>query len=317
MARPQDIGQQYPSDATTLNLPDVHEGRSQSDYGARPETSEAIDPVNLPTSTTEQDPGRQFKILIDLDEMLVCHELYKDSNGDEEEGDIFFYIAKPIELRKSTFDTDGDPNDDGFIVSLVSSGRRSKEANGYTLYQVVSPAYSIGSSVYAVAIENSGVSGATFIDINNDARHWVNEEPAHRYFIIDDLDRDTFDCWEWDPVTKTAIIPDGAPSDERYLVAKVPILRGTSWDQQTIDGITYDAGTVTESNSHDYREADDGSTTEDQEIIPVWLEGSTFPNITVIEAEFIETGTGAYRDGVQALWQDKNSGGHAFSEKYA
>jgi hypothetical protein len=317
--RPDDIGQQFPSDATALSLPDVTEGRAQIDYGTRP-NSEAFDPVLLGLGLLDTPPGRLFQIALVLDDYIIGYEVTYDVDGEEVIDDAnLTIIVKPPTLRKSEYDTDGETDSDGFIVTGVTGQRRSREdvVGGFTVYETIQPAYTTGERIHAIETDASGIPGINLIDINNDGRTWEPEEPDVQYFVIDEVDKDTFNCYVWNQRTKVAVIPEDSST---ILIAKPVELQGTVWDGKTINGIDYDVnGGSTEADPFTTRDASDGNSANDeiQDITPVWRSNTSGDDITVIQARYVPTGTGAYRNGEQSVWQDMNNGGHAFALRFA
>lgn len=311
------------SDAAVISKPNPNSGRAQSDYRTRANASEQLPTSIASVADADESSVHQYTLIAEFNDYLFCR-LLTTVNGVETVGESNYIVAKPGLFRKTEVDTDGEEVN-GEIVTYAPDGiqgtkERENVEGGYSLFEHIYPSYTLGDRIYAAECEFTGLVNVQLIDLNTAGRSWKSIESGHKYFVIDDLDRDTFDCWEWNPIDKVAIIPDGAPGEDRYLVAKPMILRGSYWHDQQIGGTFYDAGDVDESGSHDYRDAGDNiefdGIVEHQEIIPEWLDGSTFPNITVIEAEYIETGTGAYRNEIQAYWQDKNVGAHAFAEKF-
>jgi hypothetical protein len=153
------------------------------------------------------------------------------------------------------------------------------------------------------------------MDLNIENRGWENVEPEFQYFILRNRDKDTFWCSRFNMSQFAAIDPDG----DQILVAKPYELRGTFWAGKSIAGIGYTVnGGSGEGDSHNSRIASDGNTSNDetQDVTPVWQTG-TGDNDTVILARFMPEGTGAFRNGEQAMWQDVNDGGRAFAQRFA
>lgn len=311
MARPQDIGQQFPSDATPLNLPDPVEGRAQIDYGTRPNFNEGFTPTPLSESIIQTYEVREFELVAQVDEALLVKEITVDSDGEEVTLEDFFFVAKPWQLRRSYKDTDGDVNSSGQIIEWISSSRIKITKDTREWYQIVDPPYVVGEKLFAGRSEYTGVSGSSLIDLNTDARQWVNEEPELRWVQIDVLHKDTYNCRLWDITNDTALLD--AEGQEQFIeVAKPHILRGSTWKDATINGITYTTGDTAETDTFKSRTATDSPDSETQDIIPEWL-----TDTTLLLVRFMPEGTGAFFNGVECVWQDTNNGAHAFTERFA
>ncbi len=124
-----------------------------------------------------------------------------------------------------------------------------------------------------------------------------------RWFIVVSESDDYYTChpFAW---------PDVIDDDNDVLVAKVPDLRRSRWDGQTVDGVEY---TYT---ANDQREASDGAVTD-----PVIEEQAVTPSVvfsgdlqTIILATRIHGGTGVSVGGVPIQWQHLNERAGAFAK---
>lgn len=94
---------------------------------------------------------------------------------------------------------------------------------------------------------------------------------------------------------------------ETFYVAKPPNLQKTPFHNQTVNGITYDYEANPPGAGSQTREADNGSTTEEQEIVPQYSVGD---KLTIIK---VGNGTGATTDaGYDTYWQDLNVDGRTW-----
>ena len=298
--RPDDIGQQFPSDATVLSLPDVHEGRAQIDYGTRPDTIETFPPIALASDLDDPNPVREFIVFADTDEFLIVREIFLNDEGNEIESDTLSFVAKPNELRKSTYDDILD-SDNFLQTSLAPNFRslvRTTDSNVFTRLEEVFPDYTVGSRIFAIASESTGLPGIFLMDLNNDVRRWVSNEPAEKYFQITDINKNTFICREWDFLTDAQKVDGEGELLPIVNVAKLIELRGDTWVNETIGGVSYVAvGGSGEEDPHILRSANSGS--EQQEIIP-----PIFVDVSIIKAKRVDIGTGAIINNLEALWED-------------
>ncbi len=303
--RPDDIGEQFPG--ANPSVQDVTEGRTEADYGTRPDFIEAFPPTRLASSGLDLNPGRQFQVISIADEIIFANEVTLDE-GVEVIGASIVFIAKPIDLRKSTYD--GTVDSDGFTLASVTASRRSLIKNNLTLFEIIFPAYNVNDRIFAIESEGTGVTGITFLDLNNSSRVWINEEPRYKYFQIVDTDKDTHDCREWDFATNAQKIDSEGVLLPEVLVAKIHDLRGSTWAGNTIAGVAYTSTDGTgEGDGHETRQGV-GTVTEQQLIIPEYLN-----NVTIIRASFVEIGTGAFRNSIQAIWEETSA--RAFSKAFA
>ncbi len=302
--RPDDIGQQFPSDATSLSLPDVHEGRTQIDYGTRPDAIETLPPVALTSETEDPNPIREFNVFVETDEFLIVKEIFIDDNGDEVESDILSFVAKPIALRKSTYD--GIEDADDFLQTSITSNRRSlvrtNSGNTFTRFEEISPEY-FGSRIFAIAATGTGLPGISLLDTNNDLRRWVSDEPRNKYFQIIDINKDTFVCQEWDYLTDAQKLDEDDVLLPAVNVAKLTELRGSFWNGLTEEGRLYTVvGGSNEADPFILRTAFKSPDTENHEIIP-----PVVVNSSIIKTERVDNGTGAIRSNTESLWQDSGN----------
>jgi hypothetical protein len=304
MARAKDIGDQFPSDAYDHNTQDVAEGRSQVDYGTRPIVSEGFDPTDLAETTSTEFVTKEYRIVSELGDTIIASEITVDEDGNEFASEVLAFIAKPEDLRETFYDTNGTVNSQGEIIAHVTAGERTVQVGSATRTQLTLPAYTTNEHIFATESEHTGVAGVTLIDVNADARKWVDQEPETRYFQITNINKDTYTCQEWDTVTQAQKLDSDAVLLEAVEVAKPTTLRGTRWDNRTIDSVAYTVtGGATENDSFNIRDADGTEET----ITPKWLTSET-----IILAKFVPNGTGASYAGVETLWQDVNTGAHVF-----
>lgn len=338
MARPQDIGQQFPSDAAASVQPNKNANRTQADYGTRNENNEAFVPTEL--SSSEGISATTFGMVVQtqLDNVLTVRH--------PDDPDTLIFIAKPPHLRKENNDTEGEENDAGEIIEYGIDGiqgtrKRTLSSNGGTidLLEVIEPQYTVEDLIFIAQVDDSGLTAVTLQDLNLAARRWVSSEPLYKHFVITDFNRDTFECQEWDFTLNAGaggqkLGPDGEvlPAVQ---VAKTYDVRGTSWSKdvpepegpgltQTPDGARYTTvGATDETGPHIERAGfrsesfPTPNTDEQQEITPPWFDASEGVWATIIRSVRVDTGTGAFFEGVQSIWQDTNEGGHAFAEKFA
>lgn len=302
-------------DAASLNIPDVTEGRNQIDYGTRNENNEAFTPANIRTTNTDSLETIKVIFQAQLDDLLLVKQ--------SEDDDVFTIIAKPPLLRKSEFDTEGEENESGEILAYIGNGIRTKIVNGIEIQEEIYPSYVIGEDLFAFQVEDSGVTSINLQEINMGARRWEDRTPKTKYFRVLNIDRDTYDCREWDWLLNNGsggekVDAEGNPVDET-VIAKPVEIRGTFWDF-TLNGgneilnIQYDVqGGSEEGDSFTSRLSQNGTVEEDEDqiIIPPFATG-----VTIIRADYVPEGTGAYREGTQAIWQDCNDAGRAFALEF-
>lgn len=275
---------------------------------------------------------------------------------DEVESGTRVNIAKPPHIR-STVDTDGEEVNGEIItyapdelLNQQGTRKREFESNGgtVTLFEKIDPPYTADETIIAASVQASGVAGIRFQDLNVQARRWVNIEPRYKYFVIRSIHRDVFQCYEWDFTRNDApwkqggpkLKPDGVTLVDDVDVAKPTNLKGTRWSnaappagvgtEENPDGVEYVVDGSTDDNDGEHnariatRDSDNPNTVENQEITPPWFDLDTIGInnakafwSTVIRAVRVDEGTGAFRNGIQAIWQDTNDGGHAFAEKFS
>lgn len=290
-------------DAASLDTTNRNDNRTQADYGIRPTVSEEL-PITPPTTSTAEDfSTSQYSFQTELDNSILAHSL--DNNG---EGTVNIQIAKPPELRVSIYER---TLADGTVITKESAGRRKLLKGTLERFEVIDRAYIKGDLIYAVVTPASGVSGVTLLDLNIDARRWINEEPTEQWFIVIEVNKDTLECRVWDWATGAAVLPDPFEEDPGTITVAKPVdIRGSEWVGLTLAGVAYTStdGT-TETDGHTTRQGI-GTVTEQQEIIPPYLEGVIIGS--KIKATRCDVGTGAFRNGIEALWQEH--GARAFSE---
>ena len=337
------------TDSSLGEFPNPNAGRTKGAQDSPPTTSVALPIVNATVAVGDEFSLGQYLFQGEFNELIVCHTLIEDEEGVETEGGRNVNIVKPPQFRKSVVDTAGEEVNGEIVTyapdetgNLQGTRKREFEANGGTLILLerIDPPYLPDERIYAAEAQATGVTGLTLLAQNMQARRWKNILPAERYFQIAEINKDTFWGQEWDFATNAQKVDAEAVLLPRELIAKPHLMRGSVWDgvvvvppapdSDTVDSFTAnvndDVGVLPDPEENEYtiREViinpESGqNTTEDQDVIPRW-----YPAITIIRAEPSELGTGAFRTipgdpagAVQAIWQDRNDGAHAFAEKFA
>lgn len=129
-----------------------------------------------------------------------------------------------------------------------------------------------------------------------------------RYAVVVEVKRDVLLCRQWSFST-VAILP-GAPL---FVVAKATELRGTTWVGLTRAGFAYTSTDgAGEEAGHKTRQSDaGGGDTQDQEVIPNWIESVTEGTVIVAKRVLY---TGAVYQGNVVLWRDENDGARAWTK---
>ena len=304
----RDRGEQFPGANPTIR--DVHEGMAQSNRSTRPGSILAtlLRGGVAEDSTSEVN---QYVVASESDEAVYGYRV--SLSGIIEAIDTTLTaIAKPPELRKSTYDATEDG--DGFTLAHNAASRRSLVRNNLTRYEVITPAYTSGDRIFAAESGSTGVLGVGAVDLNLATRRWESEEPEEKWFQVTAVYKDVLVCQEWDwTVTPSAQKRDATGTLLPAVNVAKPIeLRGTEWSTLLISGVTYTStdGTA-ETSGHTTRDGV-GTVTENQLIITPYILSTT-----KILAERMDLGTGAVHGSVEALWQDKNQGARAWAEAFA
>ncbi len=288
------------SDDAIIDKTNRNTKRTQADYGLGPTVSEAL-PITEPTASTSDDfATSQYIFRSEFDDRILVHLL--DPNG---EGTTNIQIAKPFELRVSNDDIELA---DGSIISRVTANRRKITKGTLVRFEIVSPPYGVDNLLYASRVPATGIAGVTLIDQNNDSRRWVDEEPDEQWFVVIAIFKDVLQCrvWDWSAgAGGEAVLPDPLDTnpEDPILVAKPYELRATTWlGVHPITTVDYTSpGNTLETDPFDTRNGDDGSTDEDQLIIPVFH--ADVVNGSIIKATRCNQGTGAFHVLVESLWQ--------------
>lgn len=316
-------------DAAIINTTNPNLSRSQTTQSSPPTPPAPLPIANASVATADEFPVAQYLFQGEFEEYLIVHLLTVDATtGDEVEGGTNITVAKPPQFRKSTIDTDGDEVNGEIVTyapdelnNVQGSRKREFDSNGgpVILLEKIDPPYLPEDRIFAAESQSTGVTGVTFLDGNIQARRWVNIEPAFKYFQITNVDKDVFRCQEWDFALNAGaggqkLDAQGVLLDE-VLVAKQHDLRGSTWAGQTIDGIDYAVdGGGGEDDPHADRIGTDTAPfpdeTEEQEVLPRWVNDAS-----IIRATYMVAGTGAFRGGVQAMW-DTGDTSRAFAEKF-
>lgn len=133
----------------------------------------------------------------------------------------------------------------------------------------------------------------TLVDAIMDTRRPVSQ------FLLKSVSDDHLVCRTWDGATE---------GSANVNVAKPPALRRTGWHGVTVVGITY---TYTGTQA---RTAVQGTTTENQVIIPAYQTASGQYIGNVIYAVQPQGGTGVVVNGEAVVWQDLNVDGRAWAK---
>lgn len=115
----------------------------------------------------------------------------------------------------------------------------------------------------------------------------------------------------WTGGTSGAVFtPSDEPDFDTVNIAKPWDLRSSTWDGLTRAGIDYEVTGVQQ------RTADDGSTTQDEEITPSYLEYNATEELlgSVIVAEVMGSGTGVLVSGDELYLKDVNDAGRAWAK---
>lgn len=292
-------------DAAPISKPNPNTGRAQTDNGVAPNVNETLPTTQAEATLDDDFTVAQFIFQAEFDDVLVAHAF--DSAGNEVDENVF--IAKPPALRVSIYELiDG-------ITKEGVPGRRKILVGTLERFEILTQPYAVGDLIYGATSLTTGITGVARIDLNVDARYWIDEEPDEQWFIVIDTFKDVLQCRVWDWTSGAAVLPDPLDPnpEDPILVAKIAELRGSEWVGQTIAGVTYAViGGTAETDPHNERNGDDGAgTDEDQEIIPVYLESLTTGYKFL--AKRCNIGTGAFHAGVESLWQAQ--GPNAWSKK--
>lgn len=225
---------------------------------------------------------------------IICRTWDGSTEGTED-----VLIAKPYLLRRTPFD--GETR--GFVTYAYNSDitRTAWDDPEDIDNQVISPAYVINDIIYATRSIEGGtavtVTAETieWLDINADGRVWERTAAQVSQYRIKSVGADHLVCRTWDGTTEGTL---------DLLVAKPYLLRRTPFDGQTRDGITYTY------SSDIAREADDGSTTETQVVVPSWVADDI-----IYATREVQGGVEAEGGGEELFWVDDNRDGRAWAKE--
>ena len=299
-------------DAAPLSIPNPNAGREQVDYGSRDRTTKPFTPTGLESDPVNIPPTAQYSPNIELDDSILSFAFTVIDGVAVADDENNIVIAKPPELRKTFFDDSENgtvlPTNPGeAITQYLGFGRRkiSRLLDGGILerFEIIDPPYSNGSPIYASRSNTTGVGGVELQDLNVSSRKWINEAPARLRFIIKEIKKDYFNCYQY--VEGEEIV-----TEEFIKVAKPHETRGTYWDDlEWNDGtgdITYaDSSGDTDWTTRQATRTGGPPDTEDQIILPPWLVDNT-----VLTTMRMDGGTGV----AEVLWQSISAG--SFSEAF-
>lgn len=132
---------------------------------------------------------------------------------------------------------------------------------------------------------------------------------ARRWFVVVTVNRDVLQCREWSEITSAAVIP--APDPGVFIVAKPRVLRGLSWDGQTLAGVDYTNTDGSGETGGFTTRLGEGSVAENQLIIPPYIPSLTVGTVILVES----LKTQVTFMGTPVTWQDMNNGARAWSEE--
>lgn len=214
--RPDDIGEQFPSDADAVAQPDPTAGRQQYDYETGPEPRTARAQAAAASEGTGQALKHLLKVVNDDDYTAVSY-----IGGVE---GAFVQIAKPWFLRRSLFDGE---EVDGYTYEYLSNVLRKKtDEDSNVLFEELVPPYIPDlEQLLAMEVDDTGLVGISLEDLNTGQHRWQLITNIRRA-VINDTDDDILICQELD-------INDNPIGDE-IDIAKAYKLQRTPWDGTTI-----------------------------------------------------------------------------------
>jgi hypothetical protein len=251
--RPDDIGNQIPSDANDVAPADPTTGRQQVDYtaGRNPIPGAQVEAVVTDDGITA--PTQQLRLKAVGKDILLCISLV-----DGLEQGALLSVARPRLLRQTLFDyAETGQTVDGFKITYTDFFTRQLEnANGAIIFQRLVPGYTFFDEdlIYASESDSTEIEGVTLIDLNVDVQRF--ETYGERRYLLKEIKDDTLSC---------VLYEGGVETGDPVLIAKPKELRRTPFDDKFVDSIYY---TYTDAITRNASFAGDN---EDQIIVSPWV----------------------------------------------